>query len=51
MPEYQVSAWSALFAPMDTSKEVVEQINAALSKALDDPNMKKRLLDLGGVIP
>jgi len=47
MPEYQVSAWNALFAP----KEIVAQLNGALSKALDDPNTKKRLLDLGGVIP
>lgn len=51
MPDYQVSAWNALFAPKDTPKEIVAKLNDALDKALDDPATRKRLLDLGGVIP
>ncbi len=51
MPEYQVSAWNAVFAPKGTPKEVVAKLNAALSAALDDPATRKRLLDLGSVIP
>lgn len=51
LPDYEVSAWNALFAPKDTPKPIVAQLNEALTKALDDPNTKKRLLDLGGVIP
>ena len=51
MPEYQVSAWNALFAPKGTPKAIVDKLNDALSKALDDPNARKRLLDLGGVLP
>ncbi len=51
MPDYVVSAWNALFAPKDTPKAIVAQLNAALGKAQDDPATKKRLLDLGGVIP
>jgi tripartite-type tricarboxylate transporter receptor subunit TctC len=51
LPEYQVSAWNALFAPKNTPKEVVHKLNAALNKALDDPATQKRLLDLGGVLP
>jgi tripartite-type tricarboxylate transporter receptor subunit TctC len=51
LPEYEVSAWNALFAPKDTPKGVVATLTAALDKALDDPTVRKRLLDLGGVIP
>jgi len=51
MPEYQVSAWNALFAPKGTPKEIVAKLNDALNKALDDPATKKRLLDLGAVLP
>jgi tripartite-type tricarboxylate transporter receptor subunit TctC len=51
MPSFQVSAWNALFAPKGTPKDIVAKLNDALSKALDDPNTKKRLLDLGGILP
>jgi tripartite-type tricarboxylate transporter receptor subunit TctC len=51
MPDYQVSAWNALFAPKDTPKDIVAKLNDALDKALDDAATRKRLLDLGGVIP
>jgi tripartite-type tricarboxylate transporter receptor subunit TctC len=47
LPDYQVSAWNALFAPKATPKEIVQKLNGALLKALDDPGTKKRLLDLG----
>lgn len=51
MPEYQVSAWNALFAPKETPADVVAKLTDALDKALDDANTRQRLLDLGGVIP
>jgi len=51
LPDYQVSAWNALFAPKGTPKDVVAKLNDALSKALDDETTRKRLLDLGGVVP
>ncbi|MBL0929484.1 MAG: tripartite tricarboxylate transporter substrate binding protein BugD [Alphaproteobacteria bacterium] len=51
MPEYEVSAWNALFAPKGTPAPNVDRLNDALSKALDDANSRKRLLDLGGVLP
>ncbi len=51
MPEYEVSAWNALFAPKGTPAAVVAKLNDALVKALDDANSRKRLLDLGGVLP
>jgi putative tricarboxylic transport membrane protein len=48
LPDYQVSAWNAIFAPKGTPKEVVKRLSDALLKALDDPATSKRLLDLGG---
>jgi len=51
LPEFQVSAWNAIFAPRGTPKDVVAKLNDALVKALDDANTRKRLLDLGGDIP
>jgi tripartite-type tricarboxylate transporter receptor subunit TctC len=51
LEEYQVSAWNAVFAPKGTPDEIVKKLSDALVKALDDENTKKRLLDLGGVVP
>jgi tripartite-type tricarboxylate transporter receptor subunit TctC len=47
LPEYQVSAWNAIFAPKGTPKDVVTKLNGALLKALEDPATRKRMLDLG----
>jgi tripartite-type tricarboxylate transporter receptor subunit TctC len=51
LSEYQVSAWNALFAPKGTPKEIVTQLNDTLSKGLDDVAARKRLLELGSVLP
>ena len=51
LPQFQVSAWNAIFAPKGTPKDVVAKLNDALVKALDDANTRKRLLELGGDIP
>jgi tripartite-type tricarboxylate transporter receptor subunit TctC len=51
LPNYEVSAWNAVFAPRAPRQDVVKKLSDALDKALDDENTRKRLLDLGGVIP
>jgi putative tricarboxylic transport membrane protein len=51
LPEYQVSAWNALFAPKGMPGEIAGRLNDALVKALDDEATRKRLLELGSVIP
>jgi tripartite-type tricarboxylate transporter receptor subunit TctC len=51
LPQYQVSAWNALFAPKGTPKDVVAKLNSALSRALDEATTRQRLLDLGCNIP
>jgi tripartite-type tricarboxylate transporter receptor subunit TctC len=51
LPQYEVSAWNAVFAPKNTPPAIVEQLAAALDKALDDEVTRKRLLELGGIVP
>jgi tripartite-type tricarboxylate transporter receptor subunit TctC len=51
LPEFQASAWNALFAPKGTPKPIVDQLSQALDKALDDDATRKRLLELGSDIP
>jgi tripartite-type tricarboxylate transporter receptor subunit TctC len=51
LPDFQVSAWNAVFAPKGLPADVTAKIVGALDKALDDENTRKRLLELGSVIP
>jgi len=51
LPEYQVSAWNALFGPKGIPQDVAAKLNATLVAALDDAATRKRLLELGSVIP
>jgi len=51
LPEFQVSAWNAVFAPKNLPAPIQAKLADALSKALDDDKVKARLLDLGAVIP
>jgi tripartite-type tricarboxylate transporter receptor subunit TctC len=51
LPKYQASAWNAIFAPKGTPAPVLAKLNAAVVKALDDDNVRKRLLELGSDIP
>ncbi|MGY4481466.1 hypothetical protein ACVWWR_000657 [Bradyrhizobium sp. LM3.2] len=40
-----------MFAPKGTSPAIIARLNAAAVKALDDATVRKRLLELGSVIP
>jgi tripartite-type tricarboxylate transporter receptor subunit TctC len=51
LPAFQAQAWNAIFAPKGTPAPIVAALSAAASKALDDEGVRKRLLDLGSVIP
>jgi tripartite-type tricarboxylate transporter receptor subunit TctC len=51
LPAFDAVAWNALFAPKGTPKPIVDMLAAALDKALDDPNVRKRLLELGSELP
>jgi tripartite-type tricarboxylate transporter receptor subunit TctC len=42
-----VAYWHGMWAPKGTPKEIVARLNAAVVHALADPNVKKRLADIG----
>ena len=41
------SAWNAVFLPKGTPDAIVQKLNKAMSDALDDPAVRKRLEELG----
>ena len=49
--DYQMSIWAGIFAPKGTPKAIVDKLAAALDKALDDPRVAAKLVELGGSIP
>jgi tripartite-type tricarboxylate transporter receptor subunit TctC len=51
LPEFEASPWFALFAPKRTPRPILDTLSDALDRALDDPNVRKRLLDIGSDIP
>ncbi len=51
LPEFEVSAWNAIFGPKGMPKDVTDKLVGALDKALDDETTRKRLLDLGSILP
>lgn len=51
LPELQTIAWTALFSPKATPKPIVERVNAALDKAMQDETVAKRLAELGADLP
>ena len=51
MPNFQLSVWNAIAAPPATPPAVVARLEAALSAALDDPETRKRFIELASVAP
>jgi tripartite-type tricarboxylate transporter receptor subunit TctC len=49
--DFIFSAWNAMVAPKGTPKEIVDKLADALSKALDDPAVQKRYVELGSSAP
>lgn len=47
VPDYDLSGWIALFAPTGTPKAIVERLNVEVTKVLQLPDIRTRLLDLG----
>jgi tripartite-type tricarboxylate transporter receptor subunit TctC len=48
VPGYEASALFGMGAPKDTPKEIVEKLNKDINAVLAEPEMKKRLVELGG---
>ena len=50
VPGYEVQSWQAVFAPANTSPEIVNKLNAAVVEALKDPALRKKFA-LGAYTP
>jgi tripartite-type tricarboxylate transporter receptor subunit TctC len=51
LPGFNVSQWTALWAPNGTPKDIIAKLNKAVVEALADSNVIARLADLGQHIP
>lgn len=47
LPGFDVQSWTALFAPAQTPQPVIGQLNAAVREIWTQPDVQKRLRDLG----
>src|SRR5262249_47343134 len=46
VPGYEVSSWFGIGAPIGTSAEIIEKLNASVNAALADPRIKVRIAEL-----
>lgn len=47
LPGFVTSAWFCIVAPKGTPKAIVDKLNGAIVKALNEPDIRKRLSDIG----
>jgi tripartite-type tricarboxylate transporter receptor subunit TctC len=46
LPGFDISLWHGLWLPKGTPKNIIAKLNAAVTDALADPNVRARLADL-----
>jgi tripartite-type tricarboxylate transporter receptor subunit TctC len=51
LPGFHMTLWSGLWLPKGTPKDIVMKLNAAAVEAMADPQVQKRLTDLGLELP
>ena len=50
VPGYEASNWFGLVAPKNTPPDVIDKLNKLVNEGLADPQVRARLLDLGGTV-
>jgi tripartite-type tricarboxylate transporter receptor subunit TctC len=50
VPDFEVGTWSGLIGPKGMPAEVVQKINATVADILNDPAIRKRLVDEGSEV-
>ena len=50
LKDFEVIVWHGIYAPKGTPKPILEKMNAAVRAALKDPEVVKRMADLGAEI-
>jgi len=51
LPDFQAVGWYGLFSPKEVPRPILDRLTDALDMALDDLNVRRRLLELGCDIP
>ncbi len=46
---YEASAWFGMGAPKNTPKEIIAKLNKEINAILAEPEMKKKIADMGGI--
>lgn len=46
---YEASSWQGLSMPAGVPREIVQKVNAELARTLRDPEMRNRILAIGGI--
>jgi len=49
-PSFNLTSWQGLFGPAGMEKKIVDRLHGALSATLQDPEVRKRLEDLGSQV-
>ncbi len=50
LKDFEIVVWHGIYAPKGTPKPIIEKMNAAVRAALKDPDVVKRMADLGAEI-
>jgi tripartite-type tricarboxylate transporter receptor subunit TctC len=49
-PDYDFTSWTGILAPAGTPKPIIDRLNKEIRVALEDPNLRKRIEELGGTV-
>jgi tripartite-type tricarboxylate transporter receptor subunit TctC len=50
VPGYEASNWFGLVAPKNTAPDIIDKLNKLINEGLADPQVRARLVDLGGTV-
>jgi tripartite-type tricarboxylate transporter receptor subunit TctC len=50
VPGYEASNWFGLVAPKNTAPDIIDKLNRLINAGLADPQVRARLVDLGGTV-
>jgi tripartite-type tricarboxylate transporter receptor subunit TctC len=50
VPGYEASNWFGLVAPKNTAPDIIDKLNKLINEGLADPQVRSRLMDLGGSV-
>lgn len=51
LPSFKIESWLGLYAPKNVPAPILAKLREAQLKALDDPEVQKKFLDIGGTVP